>query len=478
MQRPQAKILLLDPSPDAVDLAALLRAEGYEVETLDAPPEALRRALDAGIDLAIAAGQLPGTTGIHWMREVLARRARLPVILLSEDTGSHAAIEAIKAGAYDFVAKPADPAEIRQAIAQGLDDSRRSSTPVEIGEVYPCQDTIVGRSRAMRDIYKQLGRIAGQPVTILIRGETGTGKELIARAIFQHGHRAHKPFIAVNCAAIPEGLLESELFGHEQGAFTGASKTRIGRFEQAHGGTLFLDEIGDLAPPLQVKLLRVLQEKTIRRVGGQKDLPVDVRILAATHRHLESMVAHGEFREDLFYRINVVSIAIPPLRERPEDIPPLIDYFIDRYGKEHGLDSPSISPKAVEFLQQQDWPGNIRQLQNVIRKALLNSRGYTIGWQDCRNILAESDSGGAPSAPSLSRLVSTVLDRVIRGEIEEALPHLVQTLERELYEQTLRRSGGNQAQAARWLGVSRLTVREKLRQYGLHPAGGRQEEAQ
>lgn len=468
MQRPQAKILLLDPSPDAHDIALLLRSQGYEVESSALPPDALTLARDASTDLAIATSRLPGTSGIHWMRELLNSHPRLPVILLSEDMDSRSAIEAIKAGAYDFITKPVDPTELRQVVAQGLDDSRRSSTPVEIGEVYPGQDTIVGRSRAMREIYKQLGRIAGQPVTVLVRGETGTGKELIARAIFQHGHRAHKPFIAVNCAAIPEGLLESELFGHEQGAFTGASKTRIGRFEQAHGGTLFLDEIGDLAHPLQVKLLRVLQEKTIRRVGGQQDIPVDVRIIAATHRHLESMVSRGEFREDLFYRINVVSLAIPPLRERPEDIPPLIDYFLNRYGQEFSFENPSISPKAVEFLQRQDWPGNIRQLQNVVRKALLNSRGYTIGWQDCRNILAESDLAGSAS-PSLSRLVTTTLDQVIRGEVEEALPVLIKALEQELYEQALRRSGGNQAQAARWLGVSRLTVREKLRQFGLHP---------
>lgn len=469
MQRNQANILLLDPSPEAAGLTQLLRAQGFEVEGFTSPADALLRAGDSGIDLAIATDSLPGSAAMQWLRDVLARRPRLPVILLSDATDSRSAIEAIKAGAYDFVTKPVDPHELRQTVAQGLEDSRRSSTPVEIGEVYPEQDTIVGRSRAMREIYKQLGRIAGQPVTVLIRGETGTGKELIARAIYQHGHRAHKPFIAVNCAAIPEGLLESELFGHEQGAFTGANKSRIGRFEQAHGGTLFLDEIGDLAHPLQVKLLRVLQERAIRRVGGQQDIPVDVRIIAATHRHLESMVARGEFREDLFYRINVVSLSIPPLRDRPEDIPPLIDYFLNRYGREFGFECPSIAAKAVEFLQRHHWPGNIRQLQNVVRKALLNSRGYTIGWQDCRNILAESESGAAITAPSLSRLVSDTLDRVILGELEEALPPLLHTLERELYAQALARSGGNQAQTARWLGVSRLTVREKLRQFGLHP---------
>jgi len=469
MNLPMARILLLDPTPEAEDLTALLRAEGWQVEPFAAPETARRRALDAEIDLVVIESRLPDTSGPRWTRELRGLRSGLPVIVLTTDGRSSAAIEAVKAGAYDFLTKPVDPAELGQCLAQALEDSRRSSTPVEIGEVFPDQDTIVGRSRAMRDIYKQLGRIAAQPVTVLIRGETGTGKELIARAIYQHGHRAHKPFIAVNCAAIPDSLLESELFGHEKGAFTGAEKLRLGRFEQAHGGTLFLDEIGDLDANLQVKLLRVIQEKSIQRIGGDRDIPVDVRLLAATHRNLEAMVTEGEFREDLFYRINVASIQIPALRDRREDIPALIDYFLTRYGREYGIESPSIATKAVEFLQQQDWPGNIRQLQNVMRKALLNSRGYTIGWQDCRTLLAESEPAPLSRAPSLTQLVEETLDRVLRGELEEALPALTEAFEREVYQQAITRSGGNQAQAARWLGISRLTLREKLRQFGLHP---------
>ena len=394
----------------------------------------------------------------------------MPIIMVSSDSDSRLAIEMTKFGAYDFFLMPVDPEELADAFKRATEDARRMTKPVEIGEIYPDQDTIVGRSRAMREIYKQLGRIAAQPVTVLVRGETGTGKELIARAIFQHGHRAHAPFITINCAAIPENLLESELFGHEKGAFTGASHLRVGRFEQADGGTLFLDEIGDLDTSLQVKLLRVLQEKTIQRVGGRKDIPVDVRIIAATHQPLDAMVRKGTFREDLFYRLNVASILIPPLRERREDIRPLIDYFLIRFANEYQMDRPSISDHAINFLTEFDWPGNIRQLENVLRKALLNSRGYTLSWQDFRNILETSELLAEKDA-GLKLMVDRTLTRVINDEIKEALPVLTEQFEREVYGMAIERAGGNQAKAARWLGVSRYTLREKLKHFGMHPKG-------
>ncbi len=391
-----------------------------------------------------------------------------PVIVLSENRKSSLAIEIIKAGAYDFFLLPISSSELNDSIEQVLVDLRLSSKPVEIGEVYNDQDTIIGRSRAMRTIYKQLGRIASQSVTVLVRGETGTGKELIARAIYQHGHRAHKNFIAVNCAAIPENLLESELFGHEKGAFTGADQLRVGRFEQAHGGTIFLDEIGDLDLSLQVKLLRVLQEKSIQRVGSSKDIPVDVRIIAATHRNLESMVAEGSFREDLFYRLNVISITIPALRERREDIPDLIHYYLQRYANEYGLATPSISAKAIDFLAQLEWPGNIRQLQNVISKSLLDSKGHTLDRALFERILRESQLL-EKSQNNLRQMIDRELSRAADNEIEAALPVLTQQFESEVYTMAIERAGGNQAKAARILGVSRFTLREKLRLYGKHP---------
>ena len=398
----------------------------------------------------------------------------IPVIVLSVETRSSLAIEMIKAGAYDFFVTPIESEELTDAVKRASRDAleaRKLTKPVEIGEANGEDDTIVGRSRAMREIYKQLGRIAAQPVTVLVRGETGTGKELIARAIYQHGHRAHKPFIAVNCAAIPENLLESELFGHEKGSFTGAQQLRIGRFEQAHGGTLFLDEIGDLDMPLQVKLLRVLQEKSIQRVGGSKDIPVDVRIIAATHRSLETMVRDGDFREDLFYRLNVVSITIPPLRERREDIPELVNYFVQRYAREFELESPSISEKATDFLAELDWPGNIRQLQNVISKALLDSKGYGLNWSNFRKILEESKLI-ENEADSLKKQIDATFTQVINGEIEAALPSLTEEFERQVYSMAIGRTEGNQAKAARLLGVSRFTLREKLRHFGIHPNEG------
>ncbi|MEC8333768.1 MAG: sigma-54 dependent transcriptional regulator [Verrucomicrobiota bacterium] len=392
----------------------------------------------------------------------------VPVIVLSENKKSSLAIEIIKAGAYDFFLLPVATKELLDSINQALVDSRLTSKPVEIGEVFSDQDTIIGRSRAMRDIYKQLGRIASQSVTVLVRGETGTGKELIARAIYQHGHRAHEGFIAVNCAAIPENLLESELFGHEKGAFTGASYTRVGRFEQAHGGTIFLDEIGDLDQSLQVKLLRVLQERTIQRLGSSKNIPVDVRVIAATHRNLESMISEGTFREDLFYRLNVISVEIPALRDRREDIPDLVIYFLQKFAAEYGLLTPNFSKKAAQYLTQLEWPGNIRQLQNVISKALLNSKSKTLDVEHFDEIIKESKIS-ANKQDQLKKIIENEFNRVASNEIDAALPILTEKFEREVYTMAIERSGGNQAKAARLLGVSRFTLREKLKLYGKHP---------
>tara|TARA_R110002096_G_scaffold173997_4_gene349593 strand:- start:34463 stop:35881 length:1419 start_codon:yes stop_codon:yes gene_type:complete len=464
-----AHILVIDEAEEAEKLADLLRVRGFSCDTTSRQDEAEAWLKKGQFDCMVTELSFEGFSGLKLVREFQTKHPKLPIVMLTREQSSDIAIGAIQAGAYDCLLKPIDIEELNDVVKNAVEDARRMSKPVEIGEVYPDQDTIVGKSRAMRDIYKQLGRIAAQPVTVLILGETGTGKELIARAIYQHGHRAHKPFVAVNCASIPDALLESELFGHEKGAFTGADKMRVGRFEQAHGGTLFLDEIGDLNLALQAKMLRVLQEKTIQRVGANKDIPVDVRVIAATHRNLEKMVADGEFREDLIYRLNVAKVTIPPLRDRREDIPALIDYFLTRFATEYGIDSPSIAPKAVEFLQDQDWPGNIRQLQNVIRRALLASRGYTIGWHDCREILEDTEMGERESVPSFHQLVAETLSKVVEGELEAALPELTANFEREVYGQAIKRSGGNQAKAARWLGVSRLTLREKLRQYGLHP---------
>ena len=321
----------------------------------------------------------------------------------------------------------------------------------------------------MQDIYKEIGRVAAKPVNVLIRGETGTGKELIARAIYQHSDRANAPFIAINCAAIPETLLESELFGHERGAFTGADARRIGRFEQADRGTIFLDEIGDMTPGTQVKLLRVLQDKTIQRLGGKETISVDVRVITATHRDLEAAIREKQFREDLYYRLNVVVLGLPPLRDRREDIPDLVGYFLGKLGPELGSASPSIHPEAVDFLQAQSWPGNVRELENVIRKALLAAQGYSINLDHVRTALNKTSGAGYSAARSFGEYIDEVLAAARRDELSDAHARVIETAERELFVRAIQQAQGNQAKAARWLGVTRVTMRAKLMQFGLHP---------
>jgi DNA-binding NtrC family response regulator len=322
----------------------------------------------------------------------------------------------------------------------------------------------------MQSIYKEIGRVASKPVNVLIRGETGTGKELIARALYQHSDRAKAPFIAINCAAIPETLLESELFGHERGAYTGAENRRIGRFEQADNGTIFLDEIGDMTPGTQIKLLRVLQERCFQRLGGKETILVDVRVLAATNRDLESAIQHKQFREDLYYRLSVVVIQLPPLRQRKEDVPELVKYFLRKYAAELGVADPSIHAEAVDFLQTENWPGNVRELENVVRKVLLLAQGYTINMDHVRAALARVATPPNTAHQSLREHADELLAAAQRGELNDAHARLLTAAEREIFSRAIELAHGNQAKAARWLGVSRLTLREKLYQFGIHPS--------
>ena len=402
------------------------------------------------------------------------------------------AIEATKKGAFDYLIKPFEMPEMLEVIHKAVASHRLTAKPITLGSVDPEKDAIIGTSRKMQEVFKEIGRIADKPVPVLIKGETGTGKELIARAIYQHGSRADQPFIAINCAAIPENLIESELFGHERGAFTNAVARRIGRFEQANKGTLFLDEVGDLPWETQVKLLRVLQEKIISRVGGKDDIPVDVRILAATHRNVDKLIAVGKFREDLFYRLNGAVVELPPLRERKNDIPPLVHYFLEKLALQYDYQEPSLHKDALRVLQDHDWPGNVRQLENVVRKALIDSRGYTISEEIIRDALEDSyqristgdDSGsGGPaereSLPPVDGFSDHVRNRILaasRGEIESAYETLVEDLEREVYRHAVDLSHGHQTNMAKWLGVSRLTVREKLDKFELFPKRGKKKD--
>jgi DNA-binding NtrC family response regulator len=380
------------------------------------------------------------------------------------------AIEATKLGAYDYLQKPFEMPELITLLGKAVEAGRLMREPVALADAPSAKAALVGTSRAMQTVCKEIGRVAAKPVTVLIRGETGTGKELIARAIYQHSGRAKAPFIAINCAAIPENLLESELFGHERGAFTGADQRRIGRFEQANKGTLFLDEIGDLPAHTQVKLLRVLQQQTFQRVGGSETISVDVRIIAATHRDLEAMIREGKFREDLFHRLNVVSIHLPPLRERREDVPLLVQHFLRKYAAEFGAEPPAITSDALAQLQSDPWSGNIRELENVARRLLLDARGLSINADAVRRTLAARATDAALAPGSLPALAAALLARAQRGEIEDAHGQLLADAEREILTQAILLAEGNQAKAARWVGLSRLTLREKLTALGLRPS--------
>ncbi|HEY6229524.1 MAG TPA: sigma-54 dependent transcriptional regulator [Verrucomicrobiae bacterium] len=464
----KARILLIeDDVPLAGNLRLALEDEGFVVTHCVRGDDGLAMANRETFDAGLSDLRLPGLGGLEVVRKLHETQPGLPLVLMTAYGAVETAIKATQLGAYDYVQKPFEMEELiavlRRAVKAG-----KAAEKVGAGESKaPETPTIIGISHAMQEVSKQVGRIAAKPVPVLIRGETGTGKELIARAIWQYSDRAKAPFVAINCAAIPENLLESELFGHERGAFTGAAQRRIGRFEQAHGGTLFLDEIGDLPAQTQVKLLRVLQEQTFHRVGGESPIRVDVRVLSATHRDLETMVREGKFREDLWHRLNVVSIRLPPLRERTEDVPALVQGFLQRYSAEFGAASPTISSEAIAVLQRDRWPGNIRELENVTRRLLLDSRGLPIDAAAVERALGARNRDEKGAVKSLSGLASTLLEQAQRGEINDAHAKMTAEAERELFRQALALAGGNLSQVSRWLGISRLTLREKLAALGL-----------
>jgi len=465
-----ARILLIeDDDSVASALHDLLRDEGFTVQMATDSTEGLAAAQAGNYEVIVTDLQMPGLSGMEIIEQLQATKPQLPVILITAYHTTEVAIRAIKLGAYDYVLKPIDPPEFLRMLKRALDSTKVVSKPLDMGEATSAREAIIGKSKVMQTVYKEIGRVAAMPVTVLIQGETGTGKELVARAIHQHSDRATRAFVTVNCAAIPENLLESELFGHEAGAFTGAKGRHIGRFEQANGGTIFLDEIGDMSLTTQVKLLRVLQEKTISRIGGKEPIPVDVRILAATHRNLEEAIEAKEFRLDLFHRLNVAVIYLPSLTHRREDIPDLVNYFLTRYSAEFNLDRPSISGDAVEFLQQQNWPGNVRELENVVRKALIASRGYPINLEHLRTALTRPTLARPAGDQKLVDYVAELLAQAQLGETGNVSEILTEAVERELYGQAIRLANGDQTKAARWLGVSRPTMREKLTRYGLFP---------
>src|SRR5450631_77318 len=353
MQCPPKILLIEDDAGLSAVIRDALEAGGYEVTLATDGDEGFALARKTSYDALLTDFQMPGQDGLDIVRKLHEEKPHLPVILMTAHHSTDIAILATRRGAWDYLMKPFPLATMLKLIERAVECSRLAARPVELEREVAEGDSIIGRSPGMQEVYKEIGRVAAKPVTVLIRGETGTGKELVARALMRFSDRLQKPFVTVNCAAIPETLLESELFGHEKGAFTGAEARRIGRFEQADKGTLFLDEIGELSMSTQAKLLRVLQEKTISRVGGREDIQVDVRVLAATHVDLEAAIAAKRFREDLFYRLNVVTLTLPALRERREDIPLLAQYFLRRHGEALQISHPTLQPDALAHLEKQ-----------------------------------------------------------------------------------------------------------------------------
>ncbi|MBK1832433.1 sigma-54 dependent transcriptional regulator [Roseibacillus ishigakijimensis] len=434
-------------------MSACLREGGYKVRESASLAEALAALQEGGLALVVMPLDLPA------LQRIQGDFPTIPVLVVDQAEGSAGAIEAVQAGAYDFLPLPFDGAELRSLVAEAV-ASAHDEDNFELGAIEGSSGELVGTSRAMGKVYRDIAKLAATPVTVLVRGETGTGKELAARALWTHGHRAHLPLVVVNCAAIPENLLESELFGYEKGAFTGATVARKGKFEQANGGTLFLDEIGDMSLPLQAKMLRVLQEKRIERVGGRGEIAIDVRVIAATHQPLEKMVEEGTFREDLLYRLQAASLVLPPLRDRMGDAELLTRHFLAHLGEELGVQG-KISREALSLIARQPWPGNVRQLQNVLRRALLKRRDLVISREDIAELLAPAREPAVDH--HLAELARAALDEAEEAGEGNALRQVVAEAERATIRQALERSGGNQSKAARWLGITRLTLREKLK---------------
>lgn len=448
-------LIWADDTAMGTSLATALTEGGYEVAEVSDLSGALQRMGSSSVAAVILGLNIEG------LRRLQGDFPMVPALVVGEAAGSSEAIALVQAGAFDFLPTPFEGQELQDLVAEAV-ASASDELAFEIGVKEGSAGELVGGSRAMGKVYRDVAKLAATPVTALVRGETGTGKELVARALWQHGHRGHRPLVVVNCAAIPENLLESELFGYEKGAFTGATVARKGKFEQANGGTLFLDEIGDMSLPLQAKMLRVLQEKRIERVGGRGEIAIDVRIIAATHQPLEKMVEEGSFREDLFYRLQAASLVLPPLRDRLGDVDLLTRHFLAQLSEEMDVDG-KISREAISHLERQSWPGNVRQLQNVLRRALLKRRELVIGRDDVEEFLLGGRRASSVSERTLRELARKALDVAEQVGEGKAFRSVLQEAEKAVIEEALERSGGNQSKAARWLGITRLTLREKLK---------------
>ncbi len=461
------KLLLVDDEESVRYSFRRVFHEG-EVEVLTAATaaEGLAAAGQQRPDVIVLDLQLPDRTGLDLFREIHAAEPKRPVIFITAHGTAETAIEAMKAGAFDYLVKPVDFERLTQVLGRAFDAARLMNVP----SVLPTDeagDRIIGRSPVMQEMSKTIGRIAPQDVNVLVLGESGTGKELVARALYQHSRRADKAFLAINCASIPETLLESELFGHEQGAFTGAIRRRIGKFEQCNGGTLFLDEIGDMSAGVQAKLLRVLQDQRFERVGGNESVQTHVRVLAATNRDLAQSVASGQFRKDLYYRLNSVTIKLPPLRERKEDIAELAHYFLFRFNRELSADYRGIAPETLEVFQQYDWPGNVRELQGVIKSSMLAGSGHLLLPEFLPDDFLKEPAPASHATNDFGSDLDELIESRLREAAGKAHENVIAAVERRLFRRALLQTHGNMTQAAELLGLSRATLRLKMRSLGL-----------
>ena len=457
-------------------LSKALKRKGFAVDLAHDGRQALALIQENSYDLAILDIKMPGISGLDLLDRVRELKSDLLVVIMTAEASMKNAVEAMKRGAYDYITKPFD-LDVIDAIIEKVERAREIAGQVsllkhELKDRYQVEKNIIGNSPAMREVYKTIGKVAGSDVTVLVQGESGTGKELVARAIHFNSGRLGKPFVAINCAAIPRDLLESELFGSEKGAYTGASERKQGKFEQANQGTIFLDEIGDMPLDLQAKILRVLQEQEVSRIGGTQNIPVDVRIVAATNQDLVEKVRQNEFREDLYYRLNVVPISLVPLRERKEDIPDLVQYFLGRTCTELSIQPKRVSDEAMALLVAHSWPGNVREMENSIKRAVILSNDPLLTEADFDGLatsLGEKPAGAQET--SLETLVDaklracfTNIEKLDKGDIHALV---LEQVERPLLRLILEKTRWNQVKAADILGINRNTLRKKIHELGI-----------
>lgn len=442
----------------------LFEAENYE--------SALRVVSDGKPDLAIVDIEMPGKSGLELLKSLKEDNSNFPVIVVTAFGSGDRVIKAMKHGAYDYVEKPFDIPKLLSLIEEAIKTTQSSkegtisvssSDNQKKGTGPKTEDKIFGDSPAIKEVYKLIGKVAASDVSILITGESGTGKELVSRAIHSYSDRSAKPFIALNCAAIPETLLESELFGYEKGAFTGATKDKPGKFEEANGGTLFLDEIGDMSLPLQAKLLRILQEGSFERLGSSRTQVSNVRIITATNCNLEMLIANKAFREDLYYRIRVVTIALPPLRLRQDDIPTLVQHFLQKHSRESRLQGIRIHPDALTKMLEYSWPGNIRELENTIKRTMILAKGNVI----TPDLVCKEFATAPVINSSLQTRLDNYLDKEIMIKEGEIYNLVIMAVEQDLIEWALKKTGINQAKAAKILGISRVMLRERVEKFDI-----------